>query len=167
MVVINNLKKMVDKLRDRAAKATKETNICAVTGFTAAYTLSVHERVEMKWKGLPRSGEVKHAGFDREGKRLVSTGHAANAGKGFYWDPLGRAQAKFLEAPAREFANELGEIAAEAAKKGASYAHCLLLPALRLQREAMQLVPVDTGNLKASAFTRLEPLDGGSEDVND
>ncbi len=32
----------------------------------------------------------------------------------------------------------------------------LLVAGLRLQREAMQLCPVDTGALRASAFTRLD-----------
>ena len=53
----------------------------------APYALYVHEKVEMKWKGLPR----KH-------------------GKGRYWDPQGRAQAKFLEGPARELAPQFKKL---------------------------------------------------------
>lgn len=77
-------------------------------------------------------------------------------GKGRYWDPQGRAQAKFLEAPARMFANAIGTIVATAYKAGKTLAQSLLLGGLRLQRESQKLVPVDTGNLRASAVTRLE-----------
>lgn len=49
------------------------------TGYTAEYALWVHEMTDMKLKGKKRSG-----------------------GKGRYWDPQGRAHAKFLEQPFRE-----------------------------------------------------------------
>lgn len=51
-----------------------------LVGYTAFYAMFVHEMVEMKGKGLPR--------------RAPSQGN--------YWDPAGRGQAKFLEAPARD-----------------------------------------------------------------
>lgn len=50
-------------------------------GYTKSYAPMVHERVAMAWKGLPR--------------------HKPSKGK--YWDPQGRATAKFLEKPARAF----------------------------------------------------------------
>ena len=50
-------------------------------GYTAAYAIFVHENVEMKLKGQPRPG-----------------------GRGRFWDPQGRGQAKFLEEPARRHA---------------------------------------------------------------
>ena len=50
-------------------------------GYTAAYALYVHEKVAMKLKGQARTPSPPH--------------------QGRYWDPQGRAQAKFLEAPAR------------------------------------------------------------------
>lgn len=56
-------------------------------GYTADYALFVHERVEMKWKGLPRLPNPPH--------------------KGHYWDPQGRGQAKFLEEPARRLIPEM------------------------------------------------------------
>lgn len=55
-------------------------------GYTAAYALYVHEAA-MKLKGLPRRPSPPH--------------------KGLYWDPQGRAQSKFLEAPARRMASTL------------------------------------------------------------
>lgn len=50
----------------------------ATVGYTAFYALFVHELVEMKLKGQPRPG-----------------------GRGRFWDPQGKAQAKFLETPMR------------------------------------------------------------------
>jgi len=62
-------------------------------GYTAFYALYVHEAVAMKLKGLPR------------GK-----------GRGFFWDPQGKAQAKFLEEPARTLRPELRRNIREATK---------------------------------------------------
>lgn len=131
-----------------------------IVGYTANYALHVHENIEMKWKGLPRSGDVVHAGFDAEGKRLVTMATSAQAsgtGKGFFWDgSRGPGQAKFLEQPARELRREFDRIIFESMKNGATMLQALYLAGLRLQRESMLLVPVDTGNMKASAFTRKE-----------
>ena len=62
-------------------------------GYTAAYALYVHERVEMKWKGKPRMPNPPH--------------------KGKYWDPQGRGQAKFLEEPARRLRKDMRAILLE------------------------------------------------------
>jgi hypothetical protein len=68
--------------------------------------------------------------------------------------PVG--QAKFLEQPARELGRELGTITGKAVQQGQTLAMGLVLAGLRLQRASQELVPVDTGNLRGSAFTRLE-----------
>lgn len=68
--------------------------------------------------------------------------------------PVG--QAMYLIQPARQFEAELGRIAVKAVRNGATIAQALILAGLRLQRESQLLVPVDTGALKASAFTKLE-----------
>ncbi len=68
-------------------------------------------------------------------------------------------QAKYLEQPARELKPELASIIAELIKKRKTMAQALLVAGLRLQRESQLLVPVDTGNLRAGAFTRLESGD--------
>lgn len=65
-------------------------------------------------------------------------------------------QAKFLETPARRLSNVLRDIVLKAVQSGASLGKGLLLAGLRLQRESQLLCPVDTGNLRASAFTRIE-----------
>jgi hypothetical protein len=68
--------------------------------------------------------------------------------------PVG--QAKYLEQPAREFGKEIGRIVRESLAQGKTLAQGLVLGGLRLQRESQKIVPVDTGDLRASAFTRLE-----------
>lgn len=65
-------------------------------------------------------------------------------------------QGKYLEQPAREMQDELGNIVASAATRGAKLQQALYLAALRLQGESQRIVPWDIGNLRASAFTRKE-----------
>jgi hypothetical protein len=117
-----------------ANKYGDDPKVSVIVGYTAAYAVHVHENIEMKWKGLPR--QKPH--------------------KGNYWDPQGRGQAKFLEQPARELKREFSKIIVGACSNGAKLHQALMMAGLRLQRESQQLVPVDTGNLKASAFTRRE-----------
>lgn len=115
------------------ASAGKGTSV--VVGFTAAYALAVHENLEMAGAGLPR-----------------------RSGHGFYWDPQGQAGPKFLENPARELSNngELSRILTSVVRQNKNIMQGLIACGLRIQREAQLRVPVDTGNLKASAFTRVE-----------
>ena len=70
------------------------------------------------------------------------------------YHPVG--QAKFLEQPAREKAGEIARIIKETYRKTKDLTLSLLTGGLFLQRESQKLVPVDTGALKASAFTRVE-----------
>lgn len=139
---IEGVAKLNQQLRERAAKWLGEGQEIAktggksvITGFTAAYALYVHENIEMRLKGQPRP-----------------------KGRGFYWDPQDVAGPKFLEGPARELSNsgELSRILMAALRMGKSVMQGLLLCGLRIQRDAQQRVPVDTGALKSSAFTRLE-----------
>ncbi len=134
---IEKLKAVLDALQKRINEAKKASDTSAITGFTANYALYVHENLEMRLKGLPRP---THGG----------------ASRGYYWDPQGQAGPKFLEGPARELKDEVAKIVSEALKNGATLAQALVMGCLRIQREAMQRCPVDTGFLKASAFTRLE-----------
>lgn len=65
--------------------------------------------------------------------------------------PVG--EAKYLEKPARRLSKTLGSLVQNAVRNGATIEQALLIAGLRLQREAQELTPVDTGALKASAFT--------------
>lgn len=69
--------------------------------------------------------------------------------------PVG--QAKYLEQPARQLSSDgtLGRIVRQAKQNGQTMAQGLLLAGLRLQRDSQALVPIDTGALRASAFTRI------------
>jgi hypothetical protein len=67
-------------------------------------------------------------------------------------------QAKFLEQPARELTQEFREIIFKTLSSGGTVAEALLMCGLRLQRESQKIVPIDTGALKNSAFTRLEKV---------
>jgi len=132
MAKVENLERLVAKLHKKAADAKVDGDASVIVGYTANYALYVHENIQMKLQGQPRP-----------------------AGQpGVYWGPKG--QAKFLEQPARTMRDELARIIREAKKKGSTLAQAFLLAGLRLQRESQQLVPVVTGNLRASAFTRLE-----------
>ena len=65
-------------------------------------------------------------------------------------------QAKFLEQPARELQPVLAKIISNSMKSGSTLEQGMLMAGLHLQGESQKLVPIDTGNLKASAFTRLQ-----------
>lgn len=65
-------------------------------------------------------------------------------------------QMKFLEQPARQLSGELGNIITTAIEGGSKLLPALYLAGLRLQRDSQEIVPIDTGNLKGSAFTAKE-----------
>lgn len=130
-----NFKRLARKLEKLERDSKRKDNGNVNTGFAASYALFVHE-APMTLAGeepVPRS-----------------------SGKGHYWDPQGRATNKFLEGPFREFQPALQKIIETAVANGVPLTKALLFAGLRLQREAQKRVPVDTGNLKASAFTAKE-----------
>lgn len=141
--------KLVAQLKAKLGKVPPRP-VSVIVGYTSAYALYVHENVAMKWRGLPRDRSVRLG----KGGQHVTYGHNAVKAPGLFWGPTG--QAKFLEAPARTFAPELGRIIRELVAKGQPLEKALLVAGLRLQRESMKLVPVEYGFLRASAFTRLE-----------
>lgn len=65
-------------------------------------------------------------------------------------------QAKFLEQPARENKEKYAKLACDQLQKGRTMAQALVVAGMSLQADSQRLVPVDTGALRASAFTRLE-----------
>lgn len=160
-ITIEGIAALNAKLQALAAKHGAGKPAVAV-GYTAGYALYVHENMEIWPPGMRLAGLPRGQGFRREGgvvyvpRSVLSSGTVGGKNRGFYWDPQGKAGPKFLEGPARELHEELGRIVADALLHGSTMATALLRAGLRLQRESMQRVPVDTGNLKASAFTRLE-----------
>jgi hypothetical protein len=136
-VEIRNLQSLINKLKSRAKDAEESSKVVVAVGFNAAYAIWVHENMEMWPPGMRLAGIPRPT-------------------KGYYWDPQGRGQPKFLETPARYLRAELAKIVLDYMKAGVPLPKAMFIAGLRLQREAQQLVPVDTGNLKASAFTVLE-----------
>lgn len=134
---IQNLHSLMAKLKQRAKDAEQASRVVVAVGFNAAYAIWVHENMEIWPPGMRLAGIPRPT-------------------KGYYWDPQGRAQPKFLEAPARYLRKELAKIVVDYMKSGVPLVKAMYIAGLRLQREAQQLVPVDTGNLKASAFTVVE-----------
>lgn len=145
------LKDLIGKLQRKIAEANKTANASVIVGYTAAHAIFVHEmRPVTLGENVPRTG-----------KRADSSKR-----RGYYWDPSGKAGPKFLEWPAKELGNDgtLFEIIYKAMKAGKTMASALLLAALRIQRESQLRVPVDSGNLKQSAFTRVESGEEGEVD---
>lgn len=104
----------------------------------------------------------KHAESRRDGDATAVVGYTAAYALYVHENLEARhkegKQAKFLEQPARELSNsgELKRIIRTMIGSGKTLAQALLSAALRIQRESQKIVPVLTGNLKGSAFTRLE-----------
>ncbi len=155
MATITNADKVNQKFARLAKKAIETVHPSVSVGYTANYAIHVHENIEMKWRGLPRSGETTYAKITKGGAGYEV---ASRANKGNYWDGTGGAtgQAKFLEQPFRELRSELASMIVLAVKNGATLLQALYIAGLRLQRESQLLVPVVSGNLKASAFTRKD-----------
>lgn len=65
-------------------------------------------------------------------------------------------EAKFLERPAREQADKISDTIIKTFRATGDMRTAVLMGGLLLQRLSQQLVPVDTGALKNSAFTRFE-----------
>lgn len=162
---IVNTARFVKKLQRHRKEMEKQNAKYVIVGFTAAYALSVHENVEMKWQGRPRDHSLWQHGTRLREK---ATGRFAKVGKrGRYWDPQGQAQAKFLEEPARRMRSEIQRIIKEVwSRTRGDLQKALVAGGLRLIRESIQLVPVDTGNLKNSWFVRLEGKTGGKKTVS-
>jgi hypothetical protein len=127
-VSIEGVAKLTARLNQM--KRSIKDGVDVEVGFAAPYALFVHENLEMKLKGQPRP-----------------------SGKGVYWGPSG--QAKYLEQPAREMRGELGKLVGKLVKAGTSFEDALMIAGLKLQRAAQKLVPVEYGELRQSAFTKL------------
>lgn len=66
-------------------------------------------------------------------------------------------QAKFLEQPARQLAGQMGKDVLRALRQKKSLESGLLDAGLRLLMAARKLVPVETGQLRASGFVKVVP----------
>lgn len=65
-------------------------------------------------------------------------------------------QAKYLETVTREKQQDIKRVLRQGYQSTGSIIQAMVLAGLYIQRESQKLVPVDTGALKNSAFTRKE-----------
>lgn len=72
------------------------------------------------------------------------------------YHPVGKAQ--YLIDPFRDMKKMAGKLIAAYMKQGKTINEALLLVALEVQAQSQEEVPVDTGALKNSAFTREETV---------
>lgn len=133
MAKIENVNKVVSALRDKAAQLSKDAQPSVAVGYTANCAPFVHENRNPKTIGqnMPRP-----------------------SGLGFFWGPRGRPG--FLLDVMRETMSDIRRTITDGLRRGLSMSQSLVLGGLFLQRESQNNVPVEYGNLRASAFTRLE-----------
>lgn len=86
-----------------------------------------------------------YALYVHENLQLSETEKNKKAGRG----------AKYLEEPYRMYQTQMVRMVKDALKNKVPLAKALLKAGLFLQRESQKRVPIDTGALRASAFTRL------------
>ena len=128
---IKNLNRLRKKLEHLAKSRVESPNAIGgesvIVGYTANYAVYVHENLE------PAEG---------------ASGKAHVKGR----------QGNYLGQPARQLDNDgtLSGVITKAMLRGTKLQQALYLAGLRIQRASQKLVPVDTGNLRASAFTRKE-----------
>lgn len=123
--------KLIQALKARIAETKRDDRKGAIVGYTGAHALALHEMTP-KHKGEPRP-----------------------SGLGVRWGPS-LYGSQFLLGPAREFAQDVAGVIADAAKAGKRLAECLYTGGLLIQRQSMLRVPVEYGDLKRSAFTAKE-----------
>lgn len=162
---IEGLEKLQSKLKKLAFDAKR---VSVIIGYTAGYAIHVHENLEARHGAAWNAAYItSKMGIDKKGNMKTAYGWTTEAvARGYHLNAAGNAkrpapknpnqQAKFLEQPARMYAREVGAIVTDAVKRGVSLVKALLLGGLFLQRKSQEIVPVETGNLRASAFTRQE-----------
>ena len=149
---IKGLNKVIKTLEQMQRDAGQEVKQSVIVGYESAYAVYVHENLEAAHGATHNAKHKGRAKRDTKGKYIKGK---HNRGK----RPKKRGpnqQAKFLETPARKMQGELGAIIKNAVKNGAPLTKAMLMAGMRLQRASQKIVPVDTGNLKGSAFTKLE-----------
>jgi hypothetical protein len=164
----------IDRIHATLSKriASTQGRPSVIVGYTANYALYVHEDL------TARHGAAYNAAYITQEERVITRGKnkgntkvvdvwtAEARQRGYHKNELGEEitartrgenqTAKYLEKPAREFKTELGVIAQKTLQARGSVRDALVMAGLRLMRESQLIVPVDTGNLKNSAFVRDE-----------
>jgi len=167
---LDNVFAALNKMRSKILGDQKGVSV--IVGYSAGYAMTVHENMEARhgsaWNaayitttdGIVKSGKNKgqvkpfHQWTSEAVRRGYDINKAGNTKKPVPKNP--NQTAKFLEQPARMFSRQIVDIVRSAVVGGKTMAQALLLGGLFLQRKSQEIVPVDTGSLRASAFTRLE-----------
>lgn len=135
-VEIKGLDQLRARLRAVMAEAKVEMSEDIEVGFSVNYAIAVHERVYSGGGGRNAKGQ-----FTR-GRKV---------------EHKPPTQAKFLEATFQNKKAEIWYIIRATAKASKSMLLALLKAGLYVQAEAQKITPVDTGALRASAYTRKIP----------
>lgn len=141
MAQIERLRPLLRTFEKLERESRRKNNGKVNVGYAASYAIYVHENLEA---AHGEAFNLKHA---RGQHRKRGAGRGSRGPD---------QQAKFLEKPFREMRKELMSIVRTAAKGRVPLIKALLLAGLALQRASQKIVPVDTGNLKGSAFTEEE-----------
>lgn len=100
--------------------------------------------------------QAKGKEFDREAKKKVVIGYTQSYALMVHENTEAHhkpgKQAKYLEEPARRLRSELARVVVLVYKQTRSMSKGMLAAALRLLRESQEIVPVDTGALRASGY---------------
>ena len=157
---VEGLKNLQNKMQQEVNKRLASPNATAgksvVVGYTAAYAVYVHENLEAahgtaynaKYAAEISQGQM----VNKKGRVVKKKGWKGRTSRG------PEQQAKFLEQPARELSNsgELSQDVVNAMRAGSKLQDAVLVAAEHIQQDSQQLVPVDTGNLRGSAFVQKE-----------
>jgi hypothetical protein len=125
-------KPLLRALEKLERESRRKNNGDVIVGYAASYALFVHENLD--------------AAHGEEFNKKHGRGRGPNQ------------QAKFLETPFRTMKNSgiLMSTITTAVKNGVPLPKALKIAGLDVQRASQLIVPVDTGNLKGSAFTEME-----------
>lgn len=147
--------------------------VCSViVGYTANYAIHVHEDLTARHGAafnaayITQKDQIIKSGKNKGKVKRVEVWTAEAIRRGYNKNELGKEikartrgenqVAKYLETPARKHKSELAAIAQTTLQSGKTVRESLIMAGLRLMRESQLIVPVDTGNLKNSAFIRDE-----------
>lgn len=130
MAKMKGYPELLEKFKDMRRKGGS----CSATVIVGApYAKYVHEMTAMKLKGLPRPG-----------------------GRGRFWDPQGKATAKFLSKASAELRPQLQSTIKTTLKRGLSLWQAITLHATRVMKLMQKKMPVNTGFMKASAYVETK-----------
>ena len=130
-------KKLAAAFRALKVMSERTDDVEVVVGYTAKYALYVHENMKAR-HSKPAGVKTQSGSADKRYKNRSA------------------GQAKYLEQPFREMQPEIIRAIKQGRKKKVPLLKTLLVAGLKIQRASQKLVPVDTGNLRGSAFTEEE-----------